>query len=285
MIQFANYEIYNKDIPERKIIDYACKGNVVRFYLGKNGTQWGDDWDDPFDSAGTVYMEHVGATVDLYVPTEYTVLSPADVSYNYYSGYSKEKMRDRCFPCVVLLPESAVGYFCDLTFDKCQGYADAVRYYCGDDLTAVCEQGLKKIDKVQFGCYNINNAKIKKEEIIDFECKGNAVKLYLGNNGKQTGADWDSENYREVAFRVDEQYIKSTVDMFVPFDDLILEPNDSYYSYERRYSMNDLKERKVPCLIHVPAKTFCDEYSCEDFQRYLDNPEVKRYYFGDAITL
>ena len=160
-----------------------------------------------------------------------------------------------------------------------------VRYYCGDDLTAVCEQWLKKIDKVQFGCYNINNAKIKKEEIIDFECKGNAVKLYLGNNGKQTCIDWDSKDYREAAFRVDESYVKATVDMSAPFDDIILEPNNSCYSYECSYSMNDLKEQKIPCLISVLAKTFCDEYSCEDFQRHLGNPEVKRYYSGDAIKL
>ena len=29
-----------------EIIDFVRKGNVVRFYLGKNGEQWGDDWDD-----------------------------------------------------------------------------------------------------------------------------------------------------------------------------------------------------------------------------------------------
>jgi hypothetical protein len=285
MLQFINYEIYNKDIPERKIIDYACKGNVIRFYLGRNGTQWGDDWDDPFDSAGRVYEEYIGATVDMLVPFEYTVLDPHNVSYSYYSGYSKEKMRDRCFPCVVLLPAEAEGYFCDVTFDKCQGYADAVRYYCGDDLTLVCESGLRKIDKVQFSCYNINNAEIKKEEIIDFECKGNVIKLYLGENGKQTGDGWDSNDYSCSALRVDDQYIKATVDMYVPFDDVVLEPNDSYYSYGCPYSKNDMKARNVPCFIHVPAKAFVDEYCCTDFQRYLDDPKVKKYYLGDTITM
>lgn len=40
-----------------QIIDMEKKGNVVRFYLGENGKQWGDDWNDaPYDcNAGTVY--------------------------------------------------------------------------------------------------------------------------------------------------------------------------------------------------------------------------------------
>ena len=40
-----------------EIIDFERKGNVVRFYLGKNGEQWGDDWDDaPYEhNAGKVY--------------------------------------------------------------------------------------------------------------------------------------------------------------------------------------------------------------------------------------
>lgn len=29
-----------------QIIDIERKGNVVRYYLGENGTQWGDDWDE-----------------------------------------------------------------------------------------------------------------------------------------------------------------------------------------------------------------------------------------------
>lgn len=33
-----------------QIIDFKRKGNMVRFYIGKNGEQWGDDWNDaPYD--------------------------------------------------------------------------------------------------------------------------------------------------------------------------------------------------------------------------------------------
>jgi len=29
-----------------QVIDFDRKGNVVRFFLGKNGKQWGDVWND-----------------------------------------------------------------------------------------------------------------------------------------------------------------------------------------------------------------------------------------------
>ena len=37
-----------------EIIDFEQKGNCVRFYLGKNGDQFGDDW----DSARTKHIRY-----------------------------------------------------------------------------------------------------------------------------------------------------------------------------------------------------------------------------------
>lgn len=31
---------------ELELIDFESKGNVIRLYLGKNGNQYGDDWND-----------------------------------------------------------------------------------------------------------------------------------------------------------------------------------------------------------------------------------------------
>lgn len=56
-----------------QIIDFEKIGNVVRFYLGNNGEQWGDDWDDaPYDfNAGAVYDQYVQGTKDIAFPPEW----------------------------------------------------------------------------------------------------------------------------------------------------------------------------------------------------------------------
>ena len=73
-----------------QIIDVERKGNVIRFYVDKNGKQWGDDWNDaPYEhNAGTVYSEYVQRTVDYAVPFDLYVHEPSDDGIN--SQYSKE---------------------------------------------------------------------------------------------------------------------------------------------------------------------------------------------------
>lgn len=57
------------------IIDIQAKGNVLRFYLGENGTQTGDDWNDvPYEhNAGKVYDEFIQDTYDIVLPFEFEV--------------------------------------------------------------------------------------------------------------------------------------------------------------------------------------------------------------------
>lgn len=282
-MQFVNYQIYNPDIKEREIIDYECKGNAIRFYLGKNGTQWGDDWSDPFDNASIAYQKHWAATIDLYVESDYTVLTPTDISYNYYSGYSKEKMMHRCFPCVVLIPDSATDDYYEFTFDKCQGHADATKFYCGQDLQDICNMTENVNLRITWDNFKLLNAVIKQDEIIDFYCKGNVVKLYLGKNGTQTGEYWNYKDYKAMAGPVESQYIKSIVDLYIPFDDTILEPSQCYDDHDIAYRKDDMKEKTIPCLIIVPAKTYCDYYCCTDFELYRTEPTAIKLYFGDVI--
>ena len=282
-MQFVNYQIYNKNIEAREIIDYECKGNAIRFYLGKNGTQWGDDWGDPFDNAGTAYQKYWAATIDLYVGTDYTVLTPKDISYNYYSGYSKEKMMHRCFPCVVLMPDSAKDDYYEFTFDKCQGHADATRFYCGEDLQDICNMTEQADPGVTWDNFQLLDAYIKEDEIIDFSCKGNVVKLYLGKNSTQNGEYWNYKDYKSMAGPVELQYVKATTDLYIPFDATLLEPSHCYDEHDIAYSKDNMKEKKIPCLIIVPAKTYCDYYCCTDFERYRTEPTAIKLYFGDVI--
>ena len=287
-MKFVNYQIYNPNIKEREILDCTTKGNVIRFYLGKHGEQWGDDWDDPIDNAGTVYMQYVGATVDMYVPYNDVVLTAMDVSYQYYSGFSKEQMRNGCFPCVIIVPEKIQQNFCDLTFEKCQGGADVIKYYCGQTLY------LQKVyypTEYEISRATVVNKAIRRREIIDCTIKGNVIHCYLGKNGTQTGEGWSDGNYQSYAETVRNEYVGAVKDIYVPYDDVVLTPADIQNSWSygcgRRYgcgySKDAIKERKVPCFMIIPAKTYVDEFESDHFNWYLENPEVRKYYFGDIL--
>ena len=202
--KLVNYQVYNPDIKEREILDCTTKGNVIRFYLGKHGKQWGDDWDDPFDNAGTVYRQYVGATVDMYVPYNDVVLTAMDVAHQYYSGFSKAQMRDGCFPCVIIVPEKIQQHFCDLTFEKCQGGVDVIKYYCGQtlDLKNVSDSSNLNISRA-----TVVNKAIRQREIIDCTIRGNVIHCYLGKNGIQTGEGWSGFDYEDGADIVHDEYV------------------------------------------------------------------------------
>jgi len=83
------------DKMNQELIDFEKKGNVIRLYIGKNGGQWGDDWNDkPYEhNAGRVYDEFIEGYCDIVVDFDYEAEEPADNYIN--SPFSKEMMRDR----------------------------------------------------------------------------------------------------------------------------------------------------------------------------------------------
>mgnify|MGYP003313348486 FL=1 len=125
-----------------QIIDFERKGNVVRFYLGKNGEQWGDDWDDtPYEcNAGTVYNEHVKGKRDIAFPFDCIVLEPQDGAWmRSGSDCCKEDMIKRRVPCIVVVPpELADGSWCDSFHQwvRCDGVR---KYYFGDEMEAAAD--------------------------------------------------------------------------------------------------------------------------------------------------
>lgn len=127
-----------KDAPE--IIDFAVKGNAIRFYLGKNGEQWGDDWDDvPYEhNAGTVYDEYVQGTQDIFAPFDCFVLQPSDGCWEGNSAYSKKDMIDNTVPCIIIVPASmAKGSYYDSLFDYWAGCKGVKKIYFGDKIDRV----------------------------------------------------------------------------------------------------------------------------------------------------
>lgn len=127
----------NQVVDLSEIIDFEIRGRTVRFYLGKNGKQWGDDFNDaPYEhNAGTVYEEFVKSHVDVQFNFDDVVVEPCDGHAN--SRYSKQDMIERLVPCVVVLKADDVGdkFWRTDEFDAVLAHPKAIKYYFGDKLT------------------------------------------------------------------------------------------------------------------------------------------------------
>lgn len=87
-----------------EVIDFERKGNLVRLYLGENGEQWGDDWDDrPYEcNAGKVYDEFVQDFVDIVFHWDYDIIEPEGFNV------SKEDMRSRKVAAFKIVKEGEI---------------------------------------------------------------------------------------------------------------------------------------------------------------------------------
>ena len=93
-----------------KIIDFEKRGNVIRFYCGKDDCDdyWGDDWNDrPYEhNAERVYSEYIEEYIDVAVDIDYHVMEPADDwRYNNNTPFSKQDMKKRSVPCIIVVPK------------------------------------------------------------------------------------------------------------------------------------------------------------------------------------
>ena len=121
-------------------------------------------------------------------------------------------------------------------------------------------------------------------KIIDFEKKGNLVRFYLGNDNctDYSGDDWDDRPYECNAETVSPRYIGGHVDYVFPFEDLVLEPADGIFSSD--YCKDDMKARRVPCIIVVP-KRIHQNYHKTDFSYWVGCEGVKKFYFNDPMAV
>ena len=120
-------------------------------------------------------------------------------------------------------------------------------------------------------------------KIIDFEKRGNVIRVYYGkdNCDDYWGDDWNDRPYEHNAERVYSEYIEEYIDVAVDMDYHVMEPADDWrYNNNTPFSKEDMKKRSVPCIIVVPED---DSYVSEEFNRYAVSDNVDKIYFGDSI--
>lgn len=120
-------------------------------------------------------------------------------------------------------------------------------------------------------------------KILDWEKKGNLVRLYLGNDDieKWWGDDWNDAPWDCNAGPVYEQYVAGIKDIVFPLSYLVLEP---VYNYDStvQYSKEDLMKRHAPFLIVAPPNIRKESY-IDSFDYWVGNDNVCKFYLGDSI--
>ena len=125
----------------QELIDCEIKGNMVRLYLGKNGKQWGDDWNDkPYEhNAGRVYDEYIEKIADISINFDFEVREPADFAKNNNSEFYREDfIKGKIYAFTVINPENN----------------SSIMIYFGEKL----EDIIKRLNKIKAG-YSVYIAK------------------------------------------------------------------------------------------------------------------------------
>lgn len=119
-------------------------------------------------------------------------------------------------------------------------------------------------------------------KIIDFERKGNIVRFFLGADDcfDYWGDDWEDAPYDYNAGQVYDRYIIGHKDVYFPFDSLVLEPESNRYN--SWCTKEDMKKRKIPCIIVVPKEIHEDTWD-DSFSQFVGADGIQRFYFGDPM--
>ena len=153
-------------------------------------------------------------------------------------------------------------------------------------------------------------------EILDFEKEDNIVTYYLGHKDEKWGwtnknykdeegktpdwlkpsddfygDDWNDIPYEHNAGKVYDEFVYSSRIYVYDFDYIIVEPSDG--EINSKYSKNDFKARKVPCIIVIRdelAEKYQNENSFSFWWDYINNSkekydpqDIECFYIGDIL--
>ena len=122
-------------------------------------------------------------------------------------------------------------------------------------------------------------------KIIDVEVKGNAIRVYLGDDACDDywGDDWNDTPYEHNAGRVYDKYVKSYFDILVPFDMGATTACDGYANSP--YSKEDFKKGFIPCAYIVTKDRMNDNYGfCSAIDILRDNTGTIPLKFEEVAT-
>ena len=122
-------------------------------------------------------------------------------------------------------------------------------------------------------------------KIMDFEKKGNLVRFYLGNLDVMDywGDDWNDTPYEHNAGEVYDEYTEGYIDVAFPFDWLVLEPRDDWRNQgNSRWCKEDMKNRRVPCIVAVPSELAEKTYD-DGFNSWVCADGAFKFYFEDKV--
>lgn len=125
---------------------------------------------------------------------------------------------------------------------------------------------------------------LKELRVIDFEKKGNAIRLYLGDKNLEEyyGDGWEGVPYDCNAGTVYSEFITGSIDIVFPFDSYVLEPCNEWG--ECRYCKDDMQNRDVPCIVYVPYVVSEGGFA-DCFNRWVGSDNVFKIYFNDTIEV
>ena len=113
-----------------------------------------------------------------------------------------------------------------------------------------------------------------KMKVIDFDKRGNVIRLYFGEDEETEywGDDFNDAPYEHNAGKVYDRYIKQVADFAFPFSFDVMEPADDWhYGGNSPFSKEDMIKRTTPCLIIVKGidswdicySKYCASNDCE----------------------
>jgi len=80
--------------------------------------------------------------------------------------------------------------------------------------------------------------------------------------------------YEHNAGTVYDEYIRRHVDIVVPFEKVVFEPCADHHNSP--YSKQDMRDRKVPCIVVAHS-------DCWRFEQAVSDKRSTLYYFGDKM--
>lgn len=77
-----------------------------------------------------------------------------------------------------------------------------------------------------------------------------------------------------------DRYVTGYKDVYFSFDSLVLEPESNRYN--SWCTKEDMKKRKIPCIIVVPKEIHEDTWD-DSFSQFVGADGIQRFYFGDPM--